>query len=77
MLWWAYHDTTAQSTIKELNYAPLPEAFLTKIEGTLKDLAAELGLSHEALYRTLAKLEAAGRIRRGAATITLRSAAGG
>lgn len=32
--------------------------------GTLKDLAAELGLSHEALYRTLARMEADGEIRR-------------
>ena len=33
-----------------------------RIEGTLIDLAAELGLSHEALYRTLADLEKAGEI---------------
>ena len=31
---------------------------------TLKEIAAELGLSHEALYRTLAALERAGEIRR-------------
>lgn len=34
------------------------------LHGTLKDLAAELGLSHEALYRTLAALERSGAIRR-------------
>ena len=28
-----------------------------ELRGTLKDLAAELGLTHEALYRTLAALE--------------------
>jgi CRP-like cAMP-binding protein len=39
--------------------------------GTLKDLAAELGLSHEALYRTLAALEHAGEIRRTSKAITL------
>ncbi|MDP1612165.1 MAG: Crp/Fnr family transcriptional regulator [Sulfuritalea sp.] len=31
-------------------------------DGPLKDLAAELGLSHEALYRTLATLETRGRV---------------
>jgi CRP-like cAMP-binding protein len=34
------------------------------LAGTLKDLAAELGLTHEALYRTLAALERSGEIRR-------------
>jgi len=39
--------------------------------GTLKDVAAELGLTHEALYRTLAALERAGEIKRGAGKIVL------
>lgn len=39
--------------------------------GTLKDLAAELGLTHEALYRTLAALERAGEIKRGRGTIAM------
>ena len=34
------------------------------LPGTLKDLAAELGLSHEALYRTLARMTAEGEIKR-------------
>jgi DNA-binding MarR family transcriptional regulator len=34
------------------------------VPGTLKDLAAELGLTHEALYRTLADMAAAGEIER-------------
>jgi CRP-like cAMP-binding protein len=38
---------------------------------TLKDLAAELGLTHEALYRTLADLEGSGEITRRGTTITL------
>ncbi len=42
-----------------------------KLQGTLKDLAAELGLTHEALYRTLAALERSGAIRRKGSTITL------
>jgi CRP-like cAMP-binding protein len=35
-----------------------------KVTGTLKNLAAELGLTHEALYRTLADMAAAGEIKR-------------
>jgi CRP-like cAMP-binding protein len=35
-----------------------------KLTGTLKTLAAELGLTHEALYRTLAEMGAAGEIER-------------
>jgi DeoR/GlpR family transcriptional regulator of sugar metabolism len=35
------------------------------------DLAAEIGLSHEALYRTLAELEQQGTISRSRGTITL------
>jgi CRP/FNR family transcriptional regulator, dissimilatory nitrate respiration regulator len=34
------------------------------VRGTLKDLATELGLTHEALYRTLADMAAAGEIER-------------
>lgn len=40
-----------------------------KLRGTLKDLAAEIGLTHEALYRTLATLERSGEIRRKGAKI--------
>ena len=42
-----------------------------ELAGTLKDLAAELGLTHEALYRTLAALERSGAIKRGKGKITL------
>ena len=42
-----------------------------KLRGTLKDLAAELGLTHEALYRTLAALEHSGEIKRNGSTIAL------
>jgi CRP/FNR family transcriptional regulator, dissimilatory nitrate respiration regulator len=41
------------------------------LRGALKDLAAELGLTHEALYRTLAALERSREIRRKGGTITL------
>jgi CRP/FNR family transcriptional regulator, dissimilatory nitrate respiration regulator len=42
------------------------------LRGTIKDLAAELGLTHEALYRTLNKLESAGMIARAKGTIVLK-----
>lgn len=41
------------------------------LPGTIKDLAAELGLSHEALYRTLAAMQRNGEIERAGAKITL------
>ncbi len=34
------------------------------LRGTFKDLAAEIGLTHEALYRTLAALERSGEVKR-------------
>jgi CRP-like cAMP-binding protein len=44
------------------------------IEGHLQDLAADLGLSREALYRTLAALEAEGAIKRSSTGIVLKKA---
>jgi len=41
-----------------------------ELGGTLKDMAAELGLTHEVLYRTLAALERSGEIKRGRGKIT-------
>jgi CRP-like cAMP-binding protein len=48
-----------------------PDSRTVKLRGTLKDLAAELGLTHEALYRTLAALERSGEITRKGQSITL------
>jgi len=42
------------------------------LAGTLKELAGELGLTHEALYRTLAEMAASGEIARRKRTIRLR-----
>jgi CRP-like cAMP-binding protein len=42
------------------------------LAGTLKELAGELGLTHEALYRTLAEMTASGEIERRKRTIRLR-----
>jgi CRP-like cAMP-binding protein len=41
-----------------------PDGLTVAVNGTLKELAAELGLSHEALYRTLARMAAKGEIKR-------------
>jgi CRP-like cAMP-binding protein len=41
------------------------------LRGTLKQLAADLGLTHEALYRTLARMEADGEITRNATAIRI------
>lgn len=44
------------------------------LRGTVKDLAAEIGLTHEALYRTLSRLEAEGAIIRRKGAIILNTA---
>jgi len=41
-----------------------PDGCTVKLQGTVKELASELGLSHEALYRTLAEMEKNGEIKR-------------
>lgn len=41
------------------------------LPGTLKELAADLGLTHEALYRTLARMTADGEIKRTGSIIRL------
>lgn len=42
------------------------------LDGTLKDLARRLGLTHESLYRTLARMESNGTVERGEGFIRLR-----
>jgi len=42
-----------------------------ELRGTLKDVAAEIGLTHEAFYRALAALERSRQIRRSRGKITL------
>lgn len=44
-----------------------------RLEGTLMDMAAELGLTHEVLYRTLADLEKDGSVERAQGYITLKA----
>lgn len=48
-----------------------PDRRTVRLPGTLKDLAAEIGLTHEALYRTLATLERSGEIKRKGEKIVL------
>ena len=47
------------------------------LRGPLKQLAADIGLTHEALYRTLARMEAEGEIARDGSTIKLTRAIDG
>jgi len=47
-----------------------------KLRGPVQDIAGELGLTREALYRTLADLERAGAIERDDATILLKKSLG-
>jgi CRP/FNR family transcriptional regulator, dissimilatory nitrate respiration regulator len=48
-----------------------PDRRTVELRGTLKDLAAEIGLTHEVLYRTLAALERSGEIKRKGEKIVL------
>ena len=45
---------------------------IVRLNGTLMDLASEIGLTHEALYRTLAALEKEGAIARTAEGVVLK-----
>lgn len=45
LLWWAYHDTGAQQTVKDLNYATLPAPLLERIDTTLRALKCDDGAS--------------------------------
>ena len=49
-----------------------PSGRVVMLSGTLKDVAADLGLSHEALYRTLAEMSADGEIERRKGIIRLK-----
>lgn len=48
-----------------------PNTFTLEVRGSLKDLAAQLGLAHETLYRELAKLTEEGVLERDGARIHL------
>lgn len=48
-----------------------PETMMVNVSGTLKDVAQDLTMAHETLYRTLAILEKEGQIRRRAGLIKI------
>jgi CRP-like cAMP-binding protein len=52
----------------------LSSGHTVRIDGTLKELAAVLGLTHESLYRTMADLERDGLIKRNGRVIKIASA---
>jgi CRP-like cAMP-binding protein len=54
-----------------LDLHPSNVAGVVKLDGPLQDFAAELGLTREALYRTLAALEGSGQIARDGNKITV------
>ncbi|HEX7968760.1 MAG TPA: Crp/Fnr family transcriptional regulator, partial [Stellaceae bacterium] len=53
-----------ERVLQHLLLAAAGDGRTVRIEGTLMDLAAEIGLTHEALYRALAALESDGAIAR-------------
>jgi CRP-like cAMP-binding protein len=61
-----------ERVLHHLALAAGPDGRTMPLEGTLMDLAAEIGVTHEALYRTLARLEKEGVIRRTRSGITRR-----
>ena len=61
-----------ERVLHHLALAAGPDERTMPLDGTLMDLAAEIGLTHEALYRTLAALEKEGAIRRTRSGIALR-----
>jgi len=56
--------SASERVLRHLTVAAGPDGRTVKLSGTLKEMASELGMSHEALYRTLADLETQGLIER-------------
>ena len=53
-----------------------PDGHTVNLRGQLQDIASDLGLTRESLYRTLASLERAGAIERAGARIRLKKSVG-
>jgi CRP-like cAMP-binding protein len=62
-----------ERVLHHLALAAGPDGRTMRVDGTLMDLAAEIGLTHEVLYRTLAALEKAGLIRKTPSGIRLQT----
>lgn len=60
-----------------LDFNAGPGGRTVNLQGQLQHIASELGLTREALYRTLASLERAGAITRSGDRITIRKSPGG
>ena len=60
-----------ESLLHHLALAAGPDGRTMPVDGTLIELASEIGLSHEVLYRTLAKLEKDGVVSRTASAIVV------
>jgi CRP-like cAMP-binding protein len=58
--------------LHHLALAAGPDGRTIPLDGTLMDLASEIGLTHEVVYRTLADLEREGAISRTRSAIVLR-----
>jgi CRP-like cAMP-binding protein len=61
-----------ERVLHHMSLATESDGRTVRVDGTLMDLATELGLSHEVLYRTLAALEKDGTITRTRTEIILR-----
>jgi CRP-like cAMP-binding protein len=59
-----------------LDFSAGPDGRTVELPGQLQDLASELGLTREALYRTLASLERTGAIERAAHHVVLKKPPG-
>src|SRR5712691_6479537 len=56
--------SASERVLRYLAIAAGPDGRTVELSGTLKEMASELGLAHEVLYRTLADLETQGLIER-------------
>ena len=56
--------SASERVLRYLSVAAGPDGRTVELSGTLKEMASELGLAHEVLYRTLADLETQGLIER-------------
>jgi CRP-like cAMP-binding protein len=59
-----------------LNFNAGPDGCTVNLQGQLQDIASDLGLTREALYRALASLERAGAIKRTGTRILLKKSVG-
>ena len=64
--------SAADRVIASVSLLPRDPDGWARIEPDWKTFAAEIGLTHEALYRTLKRLEAAGRLRRDGRRVQVR-----